>query len=147
MREPPLPLRVLRWVVVLVLALALSFAILRLAVQDDSATDAPGPTATGTVAGSPPNGPPAGGGPTALLRAGNAVVTVRDRDQARQVRQLAADLGAPDTAAIRAAGQAVVVLVDRDASAIVARVGSRRTTVESAADPALRTFLADGLGG
>lgn len=142
MRDQPLPLRILRWIVILVLALALSFAILRIAVQDDSATDAPG--AAGTSARTTAAG---GADRTALLRDGNAVVTVPDSGEARRVRRVAAALGAEDRPAVRAAGQAVVIVVRPRTSGVVARVGDQRLSVRSAADPALRTFLADGLDG
>ncbi|EHN09034.1 hypothetical protein PAI11_41870 [Patulibacter medicamentivorans] len=143
MRDQPLPLRILRWIVILVLALALSFAILRIAVQDDSATDAPGSAGT---TGRTTAAPGADSSAT-LLRDGNAVVTVPDDRAARQVRRLAAALGAEDRPAVRAAGQAVVIVVRPRAAGVVARVGDQRLGVRSAADPALRTFLADGLGG
>ncbi|MCK9248732.1 MAG: hypothetical protein M0P31_07110 [Solirubrobacteraceae bacterium] len=133
-----LPRRLLGGVVTVALAVAIAVAVVRLATSDDptaATSPAAGPLATAPDRGAAP------------LTAGNAVVTVPDAADARTVRRVARDLGAPDTPALRAAGQAVLVRTDRSRDDVTARIGDRVLRVRAADDPRLRTFLEQGLGG
>jgi hypothetical protein len=74
---------------------------------------------------------------------GNVTVTYKDPVDAKRLRGLAEELGAPDTPELRAAGLAVIV---EKGDAITATAGDETVTVGSVDDPALQDFIERWLG-
>lgn len=106
--------------------------------RDDSTTEAdPAKTqpATGTTTGA-----------SDLVSAGNVVLRFADRSFAPRLRALAADLGAPDSPALREAGQAIVLQPDQRTGGVAAEAYGHRLTVTGPGDADLRAFIERWLG-
>jgi hypothetical protein len=88
----------------------------------------------------------AGGKDTGLVAAGNVVLRFSDRSFAPRLRALAADLGAPDSPALREAGQAVVLQPDARTGGVAAQAYGHDLTVRTPGDPELRAFVERWLG-
>jgi hypothetical protein len=74
---------------------------------------------------------------------GNVVVTYAAPADGVRLKELADELGAPDTPELREAGLAVIV---RRGDAITATAGDETITVDDPGDPALQEFIDRWLG-
>jgi hypothetical protein len=81
-----------------------------------------------------------------LLRAGNVEFFYASEADGGRLRALADQLGAADTAALRAAGQAVVLRRRSTENGVLVRAWHHSLHAASAADPRLQDFVETWLG-